>query len=184
MKPLGDIAQGHRLELAAPADGFLVERDRLFGGLPSGGELIQATLAMEVLHRGNAAGVDVRAQVPPYHELLQGQGQLLVGLAPELGRNVLWPQMHDEALLRPCEGEQQAPVKAGVRDAQVCERLRLALVTRRLGESANHRNILLYAAGRMYAIRRSLSASPRPIPNQEPSWDHRSPSPLSRQLVV
>src|SRR6266516_3977916 len=169
MKPLGDVGQGHRLELAAAADGILVERDRLFGGLPSGGELIQATLAMEVLHRGNAAGVDVRAQVPPHHELLQGQGQLLVGVDRELGRYVLRPQMHDEALLRPREDKQQAPVKAGVRDAQVRERLWLALVTRRLGDSANHRYILLHAVGRKYAIRRSSPAHPEPRATIEPS---------------
>src|SRR5690349_9342194 len=147
MKPLGDVGQGHRLELAAPADGFLIERDRLFGGLPSGGELVQATLAMEVLHRCNAAGVDVRAQVSPHHELLQGQGQLLVGVDPKLGSDILRPQMHDEALLRPREGEQKAPVKASVRDAQVGEWLWLALVTRRPVDSISHRYILLYTVG-------------------------------------
>src|SRR5262249_51936942 len=133
-----------------------------------------ATLAMEVLHRGNAAGVDVRAQVPPHHELLQGEGQLLVGVDPELGRDVLRPQMHDEALLCPHEGEQQAPVKGGVWDAQVREWLRLALV---MGHSANHRYILPRAVGRRYAIRRSSPDRSRPIPNQEPPWNHRIGSP-------
>jgi hypothetical protein len=56
-----DVGQGYRLELATPPDRFLVERDRLLGRLPGGGQLVQAPLAMEVLHRGNAAGVDVRA---------------------------------------------------------------------------------------------------------------------------
>ena len=144
-EPVGDVGQGHRLELAAPPDGLLVERDRLLGGLPGCGELIQGTLAVEVLHRGDAAGVDVRAQVPPRHELLQGLGQLLVSVDQELGRHVFRPQVHDVALLRPREGTQQAPVKVGVRDAQVHERLWLAMATRRLRGSANHHYILPHA---------------------------------------
>ena len=35
-QPVGDVGQGHRLELAAPADGLLVEGDRLLGRLPGG----------------------------------------------------------------------------------------------------------------------------------------------------
>jgi hypothetical protein len=37
---VGDVGQGHRLELAASADGFLVESDRL----PGTGELVQGSL--------------------------------------------------------------------------------------------------------------------------------------------
>ena len=64
-QPVGDVGQRHRLELAAPADGFLVEGDGLLGRLPGTGELVKASLTVEVLHRGDAAGVDIRAQVPP-----------------------------------------------------------------------------------------------------------------------
>ena len=62
---------------------------------------------------------------------------LIVGVDPELGRDVLRSQVHDEALLGLREGQQQAPVKAGVRDAQVRERLWLALATRHLGDSVH-----------------------------------------------
>jgi hypothetical protein len=79
--------------------------------------------------------------------------------------------MHNEALLRPREGKQQAPVKVGVRDAQVREWLWLAPVTRRLGDFANHRYILLYAADRMYAIRRSSPTCPRP--DSRPDMGHQ-----------
>ena len=152
-EPVGDVSQGHRLELAAPADGLLVESDRLLGGLPCGGELIQGPLAVKVLHRGDAAGVDVRAQVAPRHELLQGLGQLLIGVDPEIRRDVFWPQVDDEALLRSREGTQQAPVKVGVRDPQVRERLWLALTTRRLGVSADHHYMVPYGTDKMSATR-------------------------------
>jgi hypothetical protein len=46
---------------------------------------------VEVLYRGDAAGVDVRAQVPPCHELFQGLGELLVGVDPEFGQQ---PRAH------------------------------------------------------------------------------------------
>ena len=67
---VGDIGERHGLELAAPPDGLLIEGDRLLGSLPGCRQLVQGTLAMEVLHRSHAAGVDVSAQVPPCHELL------------------------------------------------------------------------------------------------------------------
>jgi len=128
---VGDVGQGDRLELAAPADGLVVEGDRLLGGLPGYGELIQGTLTVKVFHRGDAASVDVRAQVPPQDKLLQGRAELVIVICPELGGHIFWPQVDDEALLRPREGTQQAPVEVGVRDAQVRERLRLALAARR-----------------------------------------------------
>src|SRR5262244_78918 len=62
--------------------------------------------------------------------------------------------MHNEALLRPREGTQQAPVKAGVRDTQVRERLWLTLATRQVIGSAYHRYIVPHATDRKYATRR------------------------------
>src|SRR5690242_4492582 len=91
--------------------------------------------------------------------------------------------MHDEALLRPRKGEQQAPIKVGVRDAQVCEWLWLTLVARGLGGFANHRYVLLHAADRMYTIR-----PPHRRPVHGPSRIKRnhgtigSPQPLSPQI--
>src|SRR5215469_12818326 len=61
--------------------------------------------------------------------------------------------MHNEALLRPREGTQQAPVKVGARDTQVCERLWLTLATRRVIGSAYHRYIVPHATDRKYATR-------------------------------
>jgi hypothetical protein len=108
---------------------------------------------VKVLYGGDAAGVDVRAQVAPCHELLQGLGQLLIGVDAEIRRDVFWPQVDDKALLRPREGTQQAPVKVGVRDAQVRERLWLALTTCRLGDSANHHYMVPYGTDKMSATR-------------------------------
>src|SRR6185437_8520465 len=113
----------------------------------------QGPFAVEVLHRGDAAGVDVRAQVPPFHELVQGLGKLLVSHGPELGRDVLRPQVHDEALLRPREGAQQVPVEACVRNAQVRERLRLALTARRRSGSADHHYIVPHGTDKTSATR-------------------------------
>jgi len=57
----------------------------------------------------------------------------------------------------------------------VREWLWLARVTRQLGDSANHRYILLGAAGRMRATRRSSTTFHGPIPNQGPTWAISSP---------
>ena len=111
---VGDVGQGHRLELATAPDRLLVERDRLLGCLSGGGQLVQRPLTVKVLDGGDAAGVGVGTQVPPHHELLQGLGQLVVSVDQELGRDVFRPQVHDEALLRPREGTQQVPVNIGV----------------------------------------------------------------------
>jgi hypothetical protein len=51
--------------------------------LPGAGELVQGPFTVEVLHRGDAAGVDVRPQVPPRHQPFQGLGKLLVGVDAE-----------------------------------------------------------------------------------------------------
>jgi hypothetical protein len=90
--------------------------------------------------------------------------------------------MHDETLFRPREGKQQAPVKVGVRDAQVREWLWLAPPTRRLGNFANHSYILLYAAGRIYAIRCSSPTCPRP--DSRPGMGHQLPLASERQIEV
>jgi hypothetical protein len=153
-QPVGDVGQRDRLELTAPADGFLVEGDGLLGCLPGAGELVKASLAVEVLHRGHSAGIDIRVQVPPCHQLFQGLGELLIGIDSQFSCNVLRSQMDDEALLRSREGTQQAPVKVSVRDAQVRERLRLALAMRQRRGSDYHRYILLHATDRKDAARR------------------------------
>jgi hypothetical protein len=64
--------------------------------------------------------------------------------------------VHNEPFLSPREGTQEAPVKVGIRDTQVCERLWLTLATCRLGD-ADHDYILPYLAGGMCAIRRPPS---------------------------
>jgi len=55
----------------------------------------------------------------------------------------------------------------------VREWLWLALVSRRLGDPANHRYNLKCAVGRMYTIRHSSLATHGPSPNQDPPGDHR-----------
>ncbi len=54
--------------------------------------VLQGPLTVEVLDRGDAAGVSVGTQVPPRDELLQGLGELLVGVDPEFGGDVLRAQ--------------------------------------------------------------------------------------------
>jgi len=110
--------------MSAP-DRLLVERDRLLGRLAGRGELVQRAPAVEVLDRGDPAGVGVGAQVAPGDEPVERLGELLAGLDPQLRRDVLGPQVHDEALLGPGEHEQDRAVQPGVRHAQVRERLRL-----------------------------------------------------------
>src|SRR6202034_533784 len=134
--------------LAAPADGFLVEGDGLLGRLPGAGELVQASFAVEVLYRGDAAGVAIRAQVPPRRELLQRLAEPLVSADLQVSRHVLRPQMHNEALLRPREGTQHTPVKAGVGDAQVGEWLWFTLTVHRLSGSDYHHYMVTYATDR------------------------------------
>jgi hypothetical protein len=60
-QPVSDVNQGHRLELAAPADGFLGESDRLFGRLPGGPEVLRS-IEVQVPDPGpNQVTIDVRA---------------------------------------------------------------------------------------------------------------------------
>src|ERR1700728_58605 len=160
-QPVGDVGQGHRLELAAPADGFLVEGDGLLGRLPGAGELVQASFAVEVLYRGDAAGVDIRAQVPPRRELLQCLAELLVSADLQVSRHVLRPQMHNEALLRPREGTQHAPVEVGVGDAQVGEWLWFTLTVHRLRGSDYHHYMVTYATDRKDTARAKAAGSTR-----------------------
>jgi hypothetical protein len=117
-----------------------------------GRELVQRTLAVKVLHRGDAAGVDVGPQVAPPHQLVQRLGQLVIGIDPQLCGDVLRAQVHDEALLRPREGPEQAPVLLGVRNAEMGERLRdgsfalrLPLAARRPDRFVSHAYIVPYA---------------------------------------
>jgi hypothetical protein len=109
--------------------------------------------------------------------LLQGRGELLVVIGPELGGHVLGPQVDDEAFLGPREGAQQAPVKAGVRDAQVRERLRLALAACRLRGSANHDYIVPHATDNIGATR-ARGGLPEPIPKIK--IRHRTQGPVAR----
>jgi hypothetical protein len=151
----------------------------LLGRLPGPGELVQGPLTVKVLHRGDAAGVDVRAQVSPEDELLQGRGELLVVIGPELGGHVLGPQVDDEAFLGPREGTQQAAIKAGVRDAQVRERLRLALAACRLRGSANHDYIVPHATDNIGATRAQGAACRSRSPRSKSGTGLRDPSPAA-----
>ena len=96
----------------------------VLGRVPFGRELVQRPLAVKVLHRGDAAGVDVSPQVAPLDQLLQRLSQLVIGIDPQLCGNVLRAQMHNETLLRPREDPEQAPVLPGVRYAEMGEGLR------------------------------------------------------------
>jgi hypothetical protein len=112
------------MEPTPSADRLLVERDRLLGRVSFGRELVQRPLAVKVLHRGDAAGVDVGPQVAPLNQLVQRLGQLFIGVDSQLCGDVLRAQVHDEALLRPREGPEQAPVLFGVRNADMGKGLR------------------------------------------------------------
>ena len=95
---------------------------------------------MKVLHRGDAAGVDVGLQVAPPHQLVQRLSQLVIGIDPQLCGDVLRAQVHDEALLRPREGPEQAPVLLGVRNAEMGEMLRDGSFALRLPLAARRRD--------------------------------------------
>ena len=121
-------------------DRLLVERDRLLGRMSFGRELVQRPLAVKFLHRGDAARVDVGPQVAPCHQLVQRLGQLVIGIDPQLCGDVLRAQVHDEALLRPREGPEQAPVLLGVRNAEMGKRLRDRRFAQRLPLAARRRD--------------------------------------------
>ena len=92
--------------------------------MPFGRELVQRPLTVKVLHRGDAASVDVSPQVAPLDQLLQRLSQLVIGIDLQLCSNVLRAQMHNETLLRPREDPKQASVVFGVRNTEMSERLR------------------------------------------------------------
>jgi hypothetical protein len=79
---------------------------------------------VKVLHRGDAAGIDVSPQVAPLNQLVQRLSQLVIGIDPQLCGDVLRAQVHNETLFRPREDPEQTPVMSRVRYTEMIERLR------------------------------------------------------------
>jgi hypothetical protein len=69
------MSASHRLQRTAPADGLLVDRDRLLRRLSSGGELVEIASSVKVRHGGHPARIRVGRQVR----------ERLSGTAPSVG---------------------------------------------------------------------------------------------------
>ncbi len=126
-QPEPDILQRHGLKLAAAPDLLFVHFKRSLGRLTLAAEPVQVAGAVEVLHRGDPAGVRRGPQVPPLGQLGQRVLHLIVAgrrrpVTAQCLADVLRPQVHDEPLLADPEHGHDPPVQLVQGVIQVRER--------------------------------------------------------------
>jgi hypothetical protein len=127
-----DVLERHRLQLASVAQRLVIGGQRELRGFALRCELVEVAGPVEVVDRGDAAGVGVGLKIPPGLELLERRlhrGRLdrwALGSWQSL-EHVLGSQVYQEAPLGRDEHAHDAPVQVGVGHIQVSERLRWRL---------------------------------------------------------